>query len=247
MPGGTAPGLAASIFDMDGLLIDSEPLWHEAEIEILGDLGVPLVSGACRATKGMFVNEVTRFWFDRYPWHGPDPDDVAVAVVDRVIDLVMEKGKLQPGAEEVLGRCHERHLPLALASSSQHRLIEAVLGHFGLRDHFQVVHSAEEEPYGKPHPGVFLTAARRLGVVPDRCLVFEDAPAGVLAAKAARMACIAVPEVAERERPAVALADAVLGSLEEADDALLDAVAAAHAADPLALPGAGEPSGRRPS
>ncbi len=179
---------------MDGLLVDSEPLWHEAEIEILGALGVPLVAGSCRLTKGMFVNEVARFWFERYPWSGPGPDEVAGQVVDRVIALVLEKGHLQPGVRATIDLCRDRGLALAVASSSEYRLIEAVLAHFGLRSEFPIVHSAEEEPYGKPHPGVFLTTAQRLGVAPDRCLVFEDAPAGVLAAKAARMACIAVPE-----------------------------------------------------
>jgi beta-phosphoglucomutase-like phosphatase (HAD superfamily) len=223
-----SPDFGASIFDMDGLLVDSERLWHEAEIEILGGLGVPLVASACRQTKGMFVTEVTRHWFARYPWEGPSPDQVAVAVVDRVIELVVEEGQLLPGVERALGLCAAHRLPLAVASSSEHRLIDVVLDHFDLRRHFAVVHSAEEEPYGKPHPGVFLTTARLLGVAPERCLVWEDAPAGVLAAKAARMACVAVPEPAERHRSAFAIADAVLGSLEEVDEALWEHLVAAH-------------------
>ena len=162
----------------------------------------------------MFVDEVTRYWFERYPWAGPTPDAVAVAVVDRVMELVVGRGHLQPGrATGPSTLCRGHGLPLAVASSSQYRLITLVLDHFGLSGEFAVVHSAEDEPYGKPHPGVFLTAAGRLGVAPDRCLVWEDAPAGVLAAKAARMACVAVPEPAERDQPAFAIADAVLDSL----------------------------------
>ncbi|MHB8219504.1 MAG: hexitol phosphatase HxpB [Acidimicrobiales bacterium] len=226
----------ASVFDMDGLLVDSEPLWHRAEVEILGDLGVPLVPSACRQTKGMFVREVTAYWFERHPWAGPSPDQVAVEVVDRVMDLVVTTGVLKPGVDRALGLCRRRGVPVAVASSSEHRLINLVLGHFQLAGAFALVHSAEDEPYGKPHPGVFLTTASRLGVAPDRCLVWEDAPAGVLAAKAARMACVAVPEVAERDRPAFAIADAVLGSLEEADDAMWDRVARAHRAG---APGSG--------
>ena len=221
---------------MDGLLIDSEPLWHEAEIEILGALGVPLVASACRQTKGMFVNEVTRHWFERYPWTGPDTDAVAVAVVDRVMALVMAKGELKPGVHRAIDLCRSHGLPLAVASSSEYRLIHLVLDHFDLASCFDLVHSAEDEPYGKPHPAVFLTAAQKLGVVPDRCLVWEDAPAGVLAAKAARMACVAVPEAAERDRPAFGIADAVLVSLDQADEALWERVAAAHRSDPLAAP-----------
>jgi mannitol-1-/sugar-/sorbitol-6-/2-deoxyglucose-6-phosphatase len=219
-------GFSASIFDMDGLLIDSEVLWHEAEIEILGALGVPLSADGCRTTKGMFVNEVTRHWFARYPWAGPTPDEVAVTIVDRVIALIVSKGTLKPGAEHAIDLCVGRELPLAVASSSEYRLIEAALGHFGLRRHFTVIHSAEEEQYGKPHPAVFLSAATRLGVPRKECLVWEDAPAGVLAAKAASMACVAVPEPGQGDDPAFGLADLVVDSLLEVDDAALDAVAA---------------------
>jgi sugar-phosphatase len=223
-----AAGFTASIFDMDGLLIDSEILWHEAEIEILGDLGVPLRADGCRSTKGMFVNEVMAHWHDLYPWSGPTPSEVAVTVVDRVIALMFEKGELKPGAEHAISMCAARGLPLAVASSSEYRLIEAALEHFDLRRHFALVHSAEDEPYGKPHPAVFVTTADKLGVKRRDCLVWEDAPAGVLAAKAASMACIAVPEPGQGHHPAFGLADAVLTSLLEMDDARWDAAAARH-------------------
>jgi HAD superfamily hydrolase (TIGR01509 family) len=210
----------AAIFDMDGLLVDSEPLWHEAEVEVLGPLGVPIAQGDPRRTKGIFVGEVVRYWHDRYPWDVPSTEEVADRIVDRVIELVAEKGQLQPGVGKAVGLCRRHGLALALASSSEHRLIDFVLERFGLASTFAFSHSAEDEPYGKPHPAVFLTTAQRLGVAPDRCVVWEDAPAGVLAAKAARMTCVAVPARDEREAPAFAIADAVLGSLEEADEDL---------------------------
>ncbi len=125
---------------------------------------------------------------------------------------------LKPGAEHAIDLCAGRGLPLAVASSSEYRLIDAALLHFGLRGRFAVIHSAEEEQYGKPHPAVFLTAAARLGAVPKECLVWEDAPAGVLAAKAASMACIAVPEMGEGHHPAFGLADLVVQSLLDVDD-----------------------------
>ncbi len=218
-------GFAASIFDMDGLLIDSEILWHEAEIEILGGLGVPLAVEGCRSTKGMFVHEVTEHWYRLYPWTGPAPDEVAVTIVDRVIELILTKGALKPGAVHAIDLCAERGLALAVASSSQYRLIDAALEHFDLRRRFALVHSAEDEPYGKPHPAVFLTTASELGAAPRQCLVWEDAPAGVLAAKAASMACIAVPELGEGHHPAFALADLVVHSLLEVDGAALDEMA----------------------
>jgi len=238
----TDAAFAAAIFDMDGLLVDSEPLWHEAEIGILGGLGVPLAASSCRQTKGMFVGEVTRYWFERFPWSGPSPDEVAVQVVDEVIALVTAKGSLKPGVGRALTLCRRHEVPLAVASSSEYRLIDVVLEHFGLAGDFKLVYSAEDEPYGKPHPGVFLTTAARLGVAPDRCVVWEDSPAGVLAAKAARMACVAVPEPVERRRSAFAIADVVLGSLDEVDDAMWDRLADVHRADPMAAP-SGHPDG----
>jgi beta-phosphoglucomutase-like phosphatase (HAD superfamily) len=208
---------------MDGLLIDSEILWHEAEIEIFGELGVPLSGEHCRTTKGMFVGEVTDHWYAQYPWTGPTAAEVAVTIVDRVIALLLAKGELKPGAEHAIGLCARRGLPLAVASSSQYRLIDTALEHFGLRHHFALVHSAQDETWGKPHPAVFLTAAAKLGAAPRNCLVWEDAPAGVLAAKAATMACIAVPEQGEEHQPAFGLADVVLGSLLEMDEQRFDA------------------------
>ncbi len=230
------PQFAASIFDMDGLLVDSERLWHLAEIQILGDLGVPMRPESCRQTKGMFVNEAIGYWFARFPWPGPSVETVSDEVVDRVMELVLSEGELMPGALHAVDECARRGLPMAVASSSQYRLIELVLGHFDLTRHFGVVHSAEDEPYGKPHPGVFLTTAQRLDVAAERCVVWEDSPAGVLAAKAARMACVAVPEEAERDHRMFGIADVVLSSLEQLDDGVWDRVVARHWADPMAAP-----------
>ena len=221
-------GFVASIFDMDGLLIDSEVLWHEAEIEILGALGVPLAIDGCRTTKGMFVHEVTEHWFARYPWSGPAPAVVAATIVDRVIELILTKGQMKPGALHAVDLCAGLGLSLAVASSSEYRLIDAALSHFGLRERFGVIHSAEDEEYGKPHPAVFLTAAHRMSVPPKRCVVWEDAPAGVLAAKAASMACVAVPEPGEGNHPAFGLADLVVDSLERVGASSLRLVARDH-------------------
>lgn len=217
-PGRPDP-LAAVIFDLDGLLVDTEPLWHEAEVDVLGALGVPLERHQTRFTKGMFVNEVVRYWYQRYPWPSPDVDQVARAVAEAVQVLATQRGHLRPGATAVIEAAGARSLGAAVASSSPMAYIEAVLGSVGLADTFAVVRSAEVEPFGKPHPGVFLAAAADLEVPPERCLVFEDAPAGVLAAKSARMRCVAVPDPEDRSRPELGLADLVLSSLEEMDEA----------------------------
>jgi sugar-phosphatase len=174
-----------------------------------------------RSTKGMYVNEVVRFWFSLYPWSGPSEDDVVNMLLSRVGELVETEGRLLPGAERALDLTGERG-PLALASSTPMALIVRCLKHFGLFDRFAAIHSAEFEPYGKPHPGVFLSAAVTLGVAPTACLVFEDSAAGVLAAKSATMTVIAVPTSEDAARPEFALADLVLDSLEELSASWLD-------------------------
>ncbi len=202
-------------------MIDSEILWHKAEVEIFGRLGVPISSSDDRSTKGMFVAEVVEFWYAKFPWTGPSREQVVTMLLARVGDLVEEEGRLLPGAHRALDLAGERG-PLALASSTPLELIYRCLDNFDLRQRFASVHSAESEPYGKPHPGVFLSAAVSLDVAPNECLVFEDSAAGVVAAKAGRMQVVAVPTREDLEDPAFALAELVLTSLEELTPGWLD-------------------------
>lgn len=235
-PGGAVAGdrrpvraIEAAVFDMDGLLVDSEPLWHEVEIAVFGRHGVPLTVELCRQTKGMFVGDVARHWFARAPWEGATPEDVAAEVVEAMAGVLGEEAALKPGVLHALGFCRAKGVRMALASSSPRRLIDVVVGRHGLAGWFSVVHSAEHEVAGKPHPAVFLHTARLLGTHPSRCVVFEDAAAGVHGAKAAGMVCVAVPEgrgAAGEPPPGFAGADVVLGSLEELDDALWARLAA---------------------
>jgi sugar-phosphatase len=190
---------------MDGLLIDSEILWHKAEVEIFGHLGVPISEAKNRSTKGMYVSEVVDFWFAK----------------QRVGELVDAEGRMLPGAARAIDLTSERG-PIALASSTPLALIVRVLDHFDLRERFQSIHSAEFEPYGKPHPGVFLSAAASLDVSPTECLVIEDSAAGVLAAKAGSMTVVAVPTPEDRSLPVFSLADLVLESLTQLSPQWLD-------------------------
>lgn len=206
---------------MDGLLLDSEVLWHEAEVEIFGALGVPLERDATRETKGMYVTEVVRYWRARHPWREPSDEAVTAKILDRVGALVESKGRLMPGALRALDLTAARG-PVGLASSTPTALIERSLAHFGLRARFSVVASAADEAAGKPDPAVFLTAARRLGVPGSACLALEDSAAGVIAAKAASMTCVAVPEPDERNRLEFASADLILDTLTDLDERWLD-------------------------
>ena len=215
--------LRAAIFDMDGLLTESESRWRQSEAELASELGLPFTEADFEATMGVRMADVARRWFDAYPWSGPTPDEVADRAIDRVVELTAEAEAL-PGVLEAIDRCEARGWQLALCSSSATRLIDALLTRLGLVDRFAVVHSAEFDEYGKPHPMPYLVTAQLLGVDPDECVVFEDSFSGCLSAKAAGMVTVAVPDDALRGDVRFGLADAVLGSLTELDDALLDAL-----------------------
>ncbi|MBV8858033.1 MAG: hexitol phosphatase HxpB [Acidobacteria bacterium] len=210
--------IEAVIFDMDGVLIDSEPFWQESEIEAFGRTGLRLTREMCMQTMGLRVDEVVEYWHRRHGWEGFAAGELEEAIVGGVERRILEKGEAMGGVEYALDFFRGRGVKVALASSSAYRLIRAVTERFRLADRFDCVYSAEEEEYGKPHPGVYLTTARRLGVKPSACLAIEDSFNGVLAAKAARMKCIAVPEEGARRDPRFAIADVVLGSLTEIDE-----------------------------
>jgi HAD superfamily hydrolase (TIGR01509 family) len=205
--------IEAVIFDMDGLLIDSEPLWRIAETRAMNAIGVPMVEEDGFLTMGLRTDEVVEFWYARYPWREPSKREVEGAITGNVIALIGERGEALPGAAEAVGATRAAGYRVGLASSSSMDIIEAVLDRIGLRADFDVLQSAEHEPYGKPHPAVYIECARRLGVAPDRCLALEDSPAGVLAAKAARMTCIAIPPPELREDNRYCIADRRLPSL----------------------------------
>ncbi|MGD9710802.1 MAG: hexitol phosphatase HxpB [Thermomicrobiales bacterium] len=183
----------AVIFDMDGVLIDSEPLWRVAETRAMNAIGVPMVEEDGLLTMGLRTDEVVEFWYARHPWKSPTKREVEAVITREVIALVAERGEPMPGAAAAIRSIIDAGLLVGLASSSSSEIIAAVLSRLGFAGHFAVTQSAEHEPYGKPHPAVYIECARRLGVSPDRCLAIEDSPAGVLAAKAARMRCIAIP------------------------------------------------------
>jgi HAD superfamily hydrolase (TIGR01509 family) len=200
------------VFDMDGVLVDSEPLWHEAEIEVLVPLGVPLTRELCLQTTGVRVDGVVRLWRERHPW-GDVPDDATVtdAIVDGVVRRVRSRAEPMPGAHAALLAAGE--LPLGLASSSPRRIIDAVLDRLGIRPRFAVVQSAEALPRGKPDPLVYLLACQALGVDPRHAVAVEDSSSGLRAAAAAGMIVVAVPDPAAHVPDALDVADVVLDSL----------------------------------
>lgn len=212
------PGI---IFDVDGLLIDTEPVWRRAETEVFGELGIELTEADGAETMGVRIDEVVAHWRARRPWPGaggpPDDHEIAGRIVDLVIAHVRERGEPQPGVAAAFAAARAVGA-VALASSSPPALIDAICDRLGLS--VAVRCSAVDEPWGKPAPDVYLTAARRLGVAPARCVALEDSPNGVRSALAAGMPCLAVPDPFVAADPAFARAR-LLTSLEEVTPDLL--------------------------
>jgi mannitol-1-/sugar-/sorbitol-6-/2-deoxyglucose-6-phosphatase len=205
----------AVIFDMDGLLIDSEPLWREAEVSLFNSLGVPLTEEMAHETTGLRTDSLVAYWHKRYPWKTPPQKEVGRLLEESVIKLVKEKGDAKPGVKKVFSIFSDNGLPIAIASSSPMALIETVIDKLGLAPYMSAVGSAHYEDFGKPHPAVYLSTAKKLGAAPENCLAFEDSVNGVLSAKAARMKCIAVPEPEFFEDKRYGIADIILNTLED--------------------------------
>jgi mannitol-1-/sugar-/sorbitol-6-/2-deoxyglucose-6-phosphatase len=205
----------AVVFDMDGMLIDSEPMWRRATVAALNGIGVPITDQDALETTGLRTDEMVEHWYGVHPWPDPPRKVVEGEIETRVIDLIREHGIPNPGVPDILETLTAAGYPLGIASSSASEIIQAVLDTLGLASFFAVVQSAEHEPFGKPHPAVYIEAARRLGVPPTQCVAFEDSPNGVIAAKAARMLCVAVPDPALADDRRFLAADLHLPALTE--------------------------------
>ncbi|MEH2921167.1 hexitol phosphatase HxpB [Samsonia erythrinae] len=208
--------LRAAIFDMDGLLIDSEPLWDSAELEVIASLGVDIsLRESMKDTLGLRIDMVVDLWYQRSPWTTPSKDEVVRRIIERAIALVAERRPLLPGVEHALQLCREQNLKIGLASASPLHMQQEVLRMFNLTHYFDVLMSAEALPYSKPHPEVYLNAANGLAVSPLQCITLEDSVNGMIATKAARMRSIVIPQAEFRADARWALADHKLDSLSQ--------------------------------
>jgi sugar-phosphatase len=205
----------AIIYDMDGLLIDSEPYWRKSMIKVLATVGLHLTEEQCASTTGLRFDHVLEYWFERYPWNSKTIVEVHEEVLDEMEKAIMNEAEILPGVFESIALFRAKGYKLALASSSAMRLIKACVKRLHAEEIFESVISAEQEEYGKPHPAVFIKAAQELKVHPLDCIVLEDSLMGVIAAKAARMQCVAIPAPENFDNPKFAIADWKLHSLQD--------------------------------
>jgi HAD superfamily hydrolase (TIGR01509 family) len=205
--------IAAVVFDLDGVLVDSEQVWDGVREELARERGGRWHAGAQRDMMGMSSPEWSRYMHDRIGLAEP-PDEINRLVVARMLDRYAAGPPWIPGALEAVRRL-AAGFPLGLASSSNRELIDAVLAAGGVAPLFRATVSSEEVARGKPAPDVYLEVARLLALAPTACVAVEDSHNGIRSAKAAGMACIAIPNPHFPPGAAAAEADVLLGSIAE--------------------------------
>ena len=210
--------LSTVIFDMDGLLIDSEPMWEDAGRETLQHFGVSLSTAEYNTTTGLRTREWIEWWFTHFGIDLTHAEEAERVILEKAIDKIGNEGIALPGVQHIIDYFQSHKFTIGLATSSPIELVDVVVDKLGIRDKFQAFASAEKLIYGKPHPEVYLNCAETLGVSPLTCICFEDSVNGMIAAKAARMKCVVVPVGTMQDDKRFGLADLQLNSLLDFND-----------------------------
>ena len=197
----------AVIYDMDGVLIDSEPLWKIAMEQVFSQYGSTLTKADFQKTVGLRIDEVIHFWNLHEGWNLANEKVVEQEIIATLIRLINANPKELKGVSASLHFFRKNGLKIGLATSSSELLIQTVLEALNLKHMFDFTYSAEHEPFGKPHPGVYLKVAQELGVKATQCLVIEDSWNGVLSGLAARMKVCCIPEKTHLPHPNLVVAD----------------------------------------
>ena len=203
------------LFDMDGVLIDSEKFWQQAEREVFTSVGCQWSEEIAHQTTGQTTRAVTELWYSLFPWTGKSLAEVEQAVIDRVDELIRQEGEIKTGVLATLNFLQQQGIKIGLATNSTPSLIQTVLTRLEIHSFFQTTVSALDVKEGKPAPDVYLQAAQNLHSEPQNCLVIEDSFTGATAGKAANMTVFIVPEAEFYNNPKFDLADRKLVNLEE--------------------------------
>lgn len=214
--------LTTAIFDMDGLLIDSEPLWQEAGLEEMSRFGIQLTDVQYHASTGLRTPEWVDHWFHYFQIDLSHAPSTIRNIEDNALLKIKARGKALEGVEPILQFFRSKGFKIGLASSSPMRLIREVVSMLGIEKYLDQLTSAEGLPYGKPHPQVFIECAQQLHSKPNQCVVFEDSFNGMIAAKAAKMKCVVIPAPQVHEWMRWHAADAKLNSLLQFNEDILN-------------------------
>ncbi len=199
---------------MDGLLIDSEPLWQEAATEVFAYYGKKLTPKEYATTTGLRTSEFVSWWLRDYKFESSELDKAGENIVQLVISKIKSKGKPMPGYDHIIEFFYRKKYKIGIATSSPLSIADTVIQLLGLNNYIQVKTSAEKMEYGKPHPQVYLECAKSLSSSPLECICFEDSLNGMIAVKAARMKCVIVPAYHQQKEEKWSIADLKISSLQ---------------------------------
>lgn len=185
--------IKAAIFDMDGLLINSEPVWEEAARIVMKEVGFDVTPEIHQNTTGLSVNLFLDYCYDLQPWKDQSKKELANKILHIAHDWIPEKSEAMPGAKELIKSLNSKDIIMAVASASPMGIIEDVLKKLEIIEYFECWHSAELEAFSKPHPAVYSSTINKLHLSPKECMAFEDSVPGVQSAYASGALTIAVP------------------------------------------------------
>ena len=205
----------AVIYDMDGLLIDSEPLWHIAEKKVFKTVGLELSTEDCLKTIGIPTREVIDYWFSIQPWKGKTVIQIEQELFLEIRKLMASEAKLMPGILDSLAYFKALNFKIGLASASPLDLIEIAINNLEISHYFDFFHSGTFEIHNKPNPAVYLTVARSINIPIEKCIIFEDSINGVKGAKASGAKVVAVPDSQFFENYEYEIADVKIKSMKE--------------------------------
>jgi sugar-phosphatase len=172
--------LTTVIFDIDGLLIDSEPLWHEAATELFNQFGVKLTDAMYTSTTGLRTKEFVQLWFDYFKIDQKFAAEAEKKIVEGVLKRIEDKASIMPGVPHIFDFFASKQFKIGLATSSPPSLIDLVVQMTGIESYLSATASAEYLPYGKPHPQVYLNCAESMNSHPIECICFEDSFNGLI-------------------------------------------------------------------
>ncbi|SEP72937.1 hexitol phosphatase HxpB [Basfia succiniciproducens] len=217
--------IKAIIFDMDGVLIDSEPVWKQAGIDVFNAEGIPVTYDDMLALTGIPSLGIVKAVYEKYQRSPVPVAEMAQRLNDHAISLILAQKPLIDGVQETLQKLTALGYKLAVASASPRILLEEITQSCGIDQYFSYLSSATELSHNKPHPAVWLHAAEMLGVEATECIGIEDSVVGMVSVKAASMKCIVVPGVLGSDDPRWALADIKLATLREIDETVIGKLA----------------------
>lgn len=207
--------IKAVIFDMDGTLIDSQPIWYQVSTDFFQQNGFPVTMDDMIKLTGSPVAKLVDYVLQTHGQKDKERAQLIMGLMDYAVSEILAAKPLMPNVKDVLAQLKQQGIKMAVASASPRNMLQGIVDSCGIAEYFDYLASAEELDYNKPHPAVYLHAAQQLGVNPTECFAVEDSVLGMISGKAATMKTVVIPAQAEWDDPRWTLADFKLTNIAE--------------------------------